>query len=69
VITNQQPNTAYDIRVIQGVADCFTSDGTVTTNAQGNGTGTFTEPDVSSAVLVAVNPPSGPYFVTATLHH
>ena len=70
VITGQQPNTIYDIRVVQGSADCFTLDGTITTDASGNGTGSFSEPDVSSTALVAVNPENaGPYFVTATLHH
>jgi hypothetical protein len=68
-ITGQQANTVYNIRVVQGVADCNTVDGTITTDADGNGTGSFTEPDVSHTALVAVNPSTGPYFVTATLHH
>jgi len=37
-IKGQQPNTTYDIRLVQGVADCFTVDAMVTTNGQGNGT-------------------------------
>lgn len=69
VIIGQQPNTSYAVRVIQGIGDCWTPDGTVSTNAQGNGTGQFTEPGVSSTAFVAIDPPSGPWFVTATLHH
>jgi hypothetical protein len=70
-ITGQQANTVYNIRVIQGIADCDTVDGTITTDANGNGTGSFTETDVSHTALVAVDPSTftGPHFVTATLHH
>ena len=40
------PNTTYNVRLIQvpGGADCGTLDGTLTTNAQGNGTVTVREP-------------------------
>ena len=64
-LKGQQPNTTYNIRLIQGIADCFTVDATVTTNGQGNGTGQWSEPSVSSTALVAVDG-GGDVFVTAT---
>jgi len=69
-IKGQQPNTTYNIRLIQGQADCFTFDATVTTNGQGNGTVRVSEPSVSSTAFVAVDPTTGgPNFVTATYNH
>jgi hypothetical protein len=69
-IKQQQPNTTYQIRLIQGVADCGAVDTTVTTNSQGNGTVRWSEASVSSTAFVAVDPVGGGnHFVTATLHH
>jgi hypothetical protein len=36
-IKDGAPNTTYDVRIIQGVADCFTADASFTTNFKGKG--------------------------------
>jgi hypothetical protein len=74
-IDKQQPNTTYNVRLVQGISDCFSVDAQVTTNGQGNGTVHVSEPSTSSTALVAVDPAGpggilcfvcGPYFVTDT---
>ncbi|HET9847812.1 MAG TPA: hypothetical protein VFR68_04565 [Candidatus Dormibacteraeota bacterium] len=49
VVQNAQPNTSYNVRVVQtpGGPDCFQFDGTLTTDAQGNGAGHFSEAVIS----------------------
>lgn len=63
------PNTTYDVRLVQGDDDCFTVDGNFTTNGRGNGTIFVSEPSVSSHALVAVDDSQNgydDYYVTAT---
>jgi hypothetical protein len=62
------PNTVYSIRLVQGVADCFTFDATITTNKKGNGTVHWSEPSVSGTALVAVDG-GGDAYVTETYFH
>ena len=49
-----QPNTTYRVELIQGIDDCFTTDGTFTTNGQGNGSVSVSEASVSDHAFVAV---------------
>jgi hypothetical protein len=49
------PNTTYEVRLIQGDDDCFTFDGSFTTNGQGNGNISVSETSVSSHAIVAVD--------------
>jgi hypothetical protein len=61
------PNTSMQVRLIQGVADCFTIDGTIVTNGQGNGTLAVSEAAVSTKASVFVwgSDYSGPYYMSA----
>jgi hypothetical protein len=70
------PNTTYFVGLIQGVSDCVTDDGTITTNGQGNGTVHLSEPSVSTHAVVGVcttvicaQPPAGEVYVTDTYNH
>lgn len=57
VVRNGEPDTTYVVRLAQndpGGADCFTVDGTVTTNAAGQGSGHFSEPVIPEATLAVV---------------
>jgi len=63
-----KPNTSYTVRLIQGVADCFTVDGTIVTNGVGNGTINVSEPSVSTHAFVAVDA-AGAEYVTNTYNH
>jgi hypothetical protein len=64
------PNTTYGVRLIQGQDDCFTTDGTFTTNGQGNGNISVSEPSVSSHALVAVDDSNfDDSYVTQTYNH
>lgn len=54
-IKDGQANTRYVIRVIQDISDCYTQDGVLTTNAQGNGTVSLAEPLTSTAAQVIVD--------------
>jgi hypothetical protein len=48
------PNTTYNVELIQGADDCLTNDGTITTNGHGNGNVSVTEPSTSSHAFVQV---------------
>ena len=71
------PNTTYNVELIQGIDDCFTNDGTITTNGQGNGNVSVTEPSTSDHAFVQVCngypvPDCGAAtegYVTGTYHH
>ncbi len=70
VLNHQQPNTRYEIRLIQGSNDCHSVDTTVMTDASGNATVRWVEPNVSTHAFVAVDPQGGgAYFVTTTYYH
>jgi hypothetical protein len=56
------PDTTYRVLLIQGIDDCFTTDTTLTTNRQGNGTVRLSEPTVSGTAFVAVCRPAAPVF-------
>jgi hypothetical protein len=58
-----EPNTTYKVRIIQGFGDCFTDDGTVTTNGQGNGTLTLSEPATTTQAAVGIQSQSTLTFV------
>lgn len=64
-------NTTYDVRLVQGQGDCFTVDGTFTTNGQGNGNVSVSETSVSSHALVAVDDDQNfdDFYVTATYNY
>jgi hypothetical protein len=49
-----QPNTTYNVLLIQGDDDCFTPDGSFTTNGQGKGSVSLSEESVSDHAFVAV---------------
>jgi len=53
-LKKQQPNTTFNVLLIQGNADCFTVDATLTTNGQGNGTVHLSEPSVSTHAFVGL---------------
>lgn len=70
-------NATYNVLLIQGDGDCFTSDTTLTTNGQGNGNARVSEASTSTTAFVAVclggisgscNSASESY-VTATYNH
>jgi len=64
------PNMIYNVELIQGLADCFSIDATITTNGNGNGTVHWSEPSVSTHALVAVQ--SSDFvesYVTETYNH
>ena len=67
------PNTTYNVLLIQGVADCFTPDTTLTTNGQGNGNAHWSEADTHSgtAFIAVCNGPCGTAdsYVTNTYFH
>ncbi len=61
------PNTTYVVRLIQGGSgDCFTVDGTITTNGQGNGTLTIYETMFAGAPGVQVIIDTGSMFINPT---
>ena len=70
-------NTTYNVELIQGSGDCFTNDGTITTNGQGNGNVSVTEPSTSGHAFVQVcngYPDTDCFsategYVTNTYHH
>ena len=62
------PNTEYSVRLIQGIADCFTFDATVTTNGVGNGSVHLSEASVSTTAFLAVDG-AGEAYVTETYNH
>jgi hypothetical protein len=66
-----EPDTSYQVRLIQGVSDCFTIDGTITTNSQGNGTLNVSEPAVSTqaAVFVWRSDFTGSFYESAIFTH
>ena len=71
---NLTPNTTYNVLLIQGVADCYTPDGTITTTAQGKGNLHVSEVSTSTHALVQVvctGYPCDPddSFVTDTYYH
>ena len=72
-LKKQEPNTTYVVRLVQGIADCFTVDAEITTNGMGNATVHVSEPSVSSTALIAVDESSleagEDEFVTETYHH
>ena len=52
------PNTTFDVRLIQATqnaADCFTVDGIITTNREGNGTTNIVEPKLDGAIAAQVS--------------
>ena len=65
------PNTAYEIRLIQGNSDCNTVNGTITTNRQGNGTLHVAEPSTSTeaAVFIWDTAHTGPFYESDIFHH
>jgi hypothetical protein len=64
------PNTTYNVRLIQGVDDCFTSDGSFTTNGKGNGNICVSETSVSSHAFVALYDPTfDDTYVTQTYNY
>ena len=65
------PNASLQVRLIQGIDDCFTIDGTITTNSQGNGTLNVSEPAVSkqAAVFVWGSDFTGPFYESAIFTH
>jgi len=67
-LKKQQPNTTYDVYLIQGLADCSTVDATLTTNGQGNGTVHLSEPSVSTHAFVGLFGGAGG-FVTDAYNH
>ena len=72
-LKKQEPNTTYVVRLVQGIADCFTVDAEITTNGMGNATVHVSEPSVSSTALIAVDEDSleagEDEFVTETYNH
>jgi pectate lyase len=67
-LKKQEPNTTYEVRLVQGVADCYTVDAEVTTNGVGNATVHVSEASVSTHALIAVDG-GGDMFVTETYSH
>ena len=65
------PNTNVQVRLIQGNDDCFTIDGYITTNKQGNGTLNVSEAAVSTkaAVFIWGADYTGDYFESAIFTH
>jgi hypothetical protein len=66
-----KPNTTYGVGLIQGLADCGTIDGTITTNGQGNGNAHVSEPSVSSHAFVGLveDPCLCTFYTTQTYNH
>lgn len=65
-----EPNTTYNVYLVQGSADCGTIDGTITTNVQGNGNVHVSEPSVSTHAFVGLE--TGGFstsYVTDTYNH
>ncbi len=48
------PNATYNVLLVQGISDCYTSDGTLTTNGHGNGNAQISEPSTSTHAFVAL---------------
>jgi hypothetical protein len=51
-LQNAAPNHTYYVRLTQGESDCYTDDGTLTTDATGTATGTFKEAATSSTAYI-----------------
>ena len=49
-----EPNTTYNVELIQGIDDCYMVDGTLTTNGQGKGNVHVSEESVSGTAVIAV---------------
>lgn len=65
-----EADTAYNVRLIQGGSDCFTTDATVTTNGQGNANAHISEPSVSTKAFVFVRKgAAGTFYSTDTYEH
>jgi hypothetical protein len=53
-VKNLTPDHVYYVRLIQGLGDCFTTDGTITTNRHGNGHVRFNEQAVTDTSVLFV---------------
>jgi hypothetical protein len=64
------PNATFNVRLIQDLASCFTTVGTVTTNKQGNGTLHFSVAATSKkAAFLFQNTGTGTYFESDIFTH
>ena len=55
-LKNLTPDHVYYVRLIQGLGDCFTTDGTILTNKHGNGHVRFSEQAVTDTSVLFVCP-------------